>query len=128
MVNPSMCVTLAKRDFFKKDLKAHQHVQMGKGRFRCTNCLNMFNTKAAIDVHCLVHQNEEYKYPKCLTFPTNMPTNIRQHERGKHRKGWKAPCGQRFDWPPKMFIDIKGNAVSVCNSKRRPQNYISEST
>ena len=56
-----------------------------------------------MDAHRIVHLNQQFRCEKCPTFCTNTAPNLRQHKRGKHGRGWKSPCGKRFDWPPKMF-------------------------
>ena len=56
-----------------------------------------------MDTHRIMHQNNKYTCEKCPTFSTDTPANLHQHQRGKHGKGWKAPCRKRYDWPAKMF-------------------------
>ena len=105
--NQRMFARIAKRIFFKKDLQVHSCVHTGQGRFRCTNCPRHYNTRASMHSHHLVHQNKKYTCPKCPTFSTDTPTNLCQHQRGKHCLGWKAPCGKRYYWAPKIFCHKK---------------------
>ena len=97
-----ICGQCQKGFFFKKDLTAHYRIHSGKGLFRCTNCTNTYTTRAAMDTHRLVHQQQKYLCDKC-NFTMDTTANLRQHERGRHRRGWKAACGKRYDWPAKMF-------------------------
>ena len=55
-----------------------------------------------MDTHRLVHQQQKYSCDKC-NFTTDKTANLRQHERGRYGRGWKAACGKRYDWPTKMF-------------------------
>ena len=107
-----MCKHCQKEFFFKKDLTVHSRVHTGQGQFRSTNCPNYYNTRAAMDTHRIVHQNNKYTCEKCPTFSTDTPANLHQHQRGKHGKGWKAPCGKRYDWPQRC-LDIRRSAPVV---------------
>ena len=79
-----VCAECHKRFFFNKDLQVHLCVHSGQGTFPCTNCPNKYNTRTAMDTHCIVHQNKKFTCDKCSTFYTNTLPNLHQHERGKH--------------------------------------------
>ena len=34
---------------------------------------------------------------------TDTAPNLRQHQRGKHGRGWRVLCGKHYDWPAKMY-------------------------
>ena len=104
----TMFVKTARRDFsFKKDLQVHSCVHSGQGKSPCTNCPNKYNSRASMDAHHIVHQNQKFTCEKCPTFSTNTLPNLHQHQRNKHGQGWRSPCGKQFDWPPKMFRQKK---------------------
>ena len=98
-----ICEDCQKGFFFKKDLQVHSCVHSGQGKFPCTNFPNKYNTRASMNTHCIVHQNQKFTCKKRPTFSTNTLPNLHQHQRGKHGRGCMSPCGKQFDWPPKMF-------------------------
>ena len=64
-------------------------------------------TQETVDTHRLVYQGLSFTCNKCPFFSTNTAANLCQHERGKCGKGWRALCGQHFDWLPKCHRHMK---------------------
>ena len=67
----------------------------------------MYTTRVAMDTHRVTHQGNKLSCAKCPFFSTDTQANLRQHNRGKHGKGWHSPCGKSYDWPAKMFCHKK---------------------
>ena len=46
--------------------------------------------------------------------------NKRQHERGAHREGWQAPCGQKCAWPGKLIKHKRSCAqcIDICQKEK----------
>ena len=97
---PSHVCKQCKKGFKKNNLTVHSWIHSGKGLFHCTNCSNTYITRAAMDTHRLVHLQPKFQCDKC-NLSMDTAANLRQHQRGKHGRGWKAPCGKRYDWPAK---------------------------
>ena len=108
---------LQKRFWFPMNLTVHQR-HTGQGLFCYTNCPNQYTAHAAMDTHHLTHQGQKFMCAKCPYFNTNTAANLRQHQQGKHRTGWRALCGKRYCWPAKMF-HTRRNVKSVKTLKTK---------
>ena len=86
---PHVCPTCRKGFWFPMNLAVHQRRHTGQGLFCCTNCPNQYTTHAAMDTHHLMHQGRKFTCAKCPYFNTDTAANLRQHQHGKHGKGWK---------------------------------------
>ena len=64
----------------------HSLIHSGKGLFRCTNCTNMYTTRAAMDTHRLVQQQQKFQCDNC-NLSTDTAANLTQHQGGKQGAG-----------------------------------------
>ena len=89
--------------FYERDFKQHKKVHMGKNKFPCpsTGCIKSFTTNGALKLHMQLHKNLTFICDTCRkSFPQK--PYLQQHIQGAHLGGWRALCGQVFQWPKKM--------------------------
>ena len=119
-----ICDVCKKAFQFKKNLTVHKRTHTGVGLCRCLKCPQFCTTKCTMDYHFNMHQNKKFTCTEC-SFSTDTNSNLWQHHHGHHGEGWLAPCGMKFQWPPKLFHHKK--QCDIClklkkEKKKKKQN------
>ena len=95
------CNICKKRFQYPGGLKTHVKIHTRKNLIPCLHCRLKFTTNKAMKNHAKKHTAPWIKCDYCSeSFDTTY--NKKQHERGAHGDGWKAPCGQKCKWPGKL--------------------------
>ena len=77
----------------------HEHQHTDKGLLPCTwpDCKQTLSCKDTLRQHIYTHTEERHNCTQCPK-DFNTLSNLRQHEKGAHGKGFILPCGALFDW------------------------------
>ena len=90
--------------FYEMDFKQHEKVHTGKNKFLCPSrgCIRSYTTKGALKFHMQLHDNLTFICDTCgKSFPQK--PYLQQRIQGAQLGGWRALCGQAFQWLKKMY-------------------------
>ena len=83
---------------FDAELQRHMNVHNDVKPFGCDLCAKQFTQNKSLTRHKKVHDDNPVTCSMCdKTCQT--PEQMYTHFRGAHGKGYRAPCGELYQWP-----------------------------
>ena len=119
------CTKCEKGFQFVTRLKLHKQKYSRKELIPCTHCTRKFTVNAQMLLHAQTHQNQYAFSSDNCSHKTNLKYNLSHHMRGAHGEGWKAFCGEKFNWPSKKFHHAK-SCVKCAKVKKDTTKQVAE--
>ena len=92
------CLECSEGFHFDAELQRHMNVHNDVKPFGCDICAKRFTQNKSLTRHKKVHDDNPVMCSMCdKTCQT--PEQMYTHFRGVHGKGYRAPCGELYQWP-----------------------------